>query len=55
MENLFKGEQILLLADGEEKEEGLSWYLNDRISTQVPVSLLKLHQNCKCIVNKESF
>lgn len=55
MENLFKGEQILLLADGREKEKGLSWYLNDRISTQVPVSLLKLHPNCSCIINRESF
>lgn len=54
MENLFKGEQILLLADGKEKEEGLSWYLNDRISTQVPVSFLKLHPNCRCIINRES-
>lgn len=55
MENLFKGEQILLLADGKEKEKGLEGYLNDSITTQVPVSLLKLHPNCICIINKESF
>lgn len=55
MENLFKGEQILLLADGKEKEMGLEYYLNDQITTRVPVSLLKLHPNCRCIVNRESF
>lgn len=55
MENLFAGEKILLLADGKEKEKGLQAYLSDEISTQVPVSFLKLHRNCVCIVNRESF
>lgn len=55
MENLFKGEEILLLADGAEKTKGLNYFLNDKITTEVPVSLLKLHPNCKCIINKESF
>lgn len=55
MAELFRGEEILLLADGKEKEEMLSWYLNGEISTQVPVSLLKLHPNCICIVNGEDF
>lgn len=55
MENLFKGEKILLLADGKEKEKGLTYFLNDCITTQVPVSLLKLHRNCQCIINRESF
>lgn len=55
MENLFRGEQILLLADGKEKEKGLEGYLNDSITTQLPVSLLKLHPHCTCIVNRESF
>lgn len=55
MENLFRGEQILLLADGKEKEKGLEYYMNDQITTRVPVSLLKLHPNCMCIVNRESF
>lgn len=55
MENLFKGEQLLLLADGKEKEKGLTGYLDDKISTLVPVSLLKLHPNCICMINRESF
>lgn len=55
MENLFAGEEILLLADGEEKEKGLQGFLSDEISTQVPVSFLKLHKNCVCIINRESF
>lgn len=55
MENLFRGEKILLLADGKEKEKGLSGYLSDEITTQVPVSFLKLHPDCICIVNQECF
>lgn len=55
MAELFRGEEILLLADGKEKEEMLSWYLNSEISTQVPVSFLKLHPNCICMVNGEDF
>lgn len=55
MENLFRGRQILLLADGKHKEAGLEYYLNDVITTQIPVSLLKLHPNCRCIINQESF
>lgn len=55
MQNIFRGEQILLLADGKEKEKGLSGYLSSSITTQIPVSLLKLHPNCCCIMNKESF
>ncbi|MCI5649601.1 MAG: 6-phosphogluconolactonase [Fusicatenibacter sp.] len=55
MEDLFRGQKILLLADGKEKEKGLEYYLNDVITTKVPVSLLKLHRNCQCIVNRESF
>lgn len=55
MENLFRGEKILLLADGKEKEKGLSCYLQDEITTQVPVSFLKLHPDCTCIVNWECF
>lgn len=55
MEELFRGRQILLLADGMQKETGLEYYLNDAITTKVPVSLLKLHPGCRCIVNKECF
>lgn len=55
MEELFRGKQILLLADGTQKKMGLEYYMNDIITTKVPVSLLKLHPDCKCIVNKECF
>ena len=55
MENLFRGRKIILLADGEEKEAGLACYLGTNITTQLPVSLLKLHPDCLCLVNGESF
>lgn len=55
MKELFRGEQILLLADGAEKEKGLFGFLDDKITTKIPVSLLKPHTNCTCIINHESF
>lgn len=55
MRDLFKGEKILLLADGAQKERGMEYYLNEQITTEVPVSFLKLHPNCQCIVNAASF
>ncbi len=55
MENLFRGKRILLLADGAQKEAALSAYLDNRITTRVPVSLLKLHPDCTCVINQESF
>lgn len=55
MADLFRGKQILLLADGKEKERGLDAYLSGTVTTQVPVSLLQLHPNCLCMVNRESF
>lgn len=55
MENLFRGRHILLLADGAQKEAALGCYLGDQLTTKAPVSLLKLHPNCTCIINRESF
>jgi len=52
---LFRGKKVLLLADGKQKKEMLEYYLNDKVTTRVPVSLLKLHQNCICLVNQEDF
>lgn len=55
MRNIFRGVQILLLADGADKEEGLRTLFSDVITTRCPVSLLRLHPNCNCIINMESF
>ena len=52
---LFRGQEILLLADGEEKREALAAFLGDEITTRCPVTLLKLHPNCTTIVNGKDF
>ncbi|MCI2050013.1 MAG: 6-phosphogluconolactonase [Lachnospiraceae bacterium] len=51
--DLFRGEEILLLADG--KDKSLEYLYNDKITTKVPVSLLKLHPNCHCLINRSCF
>ncbi|MBR4865778.1 MAG: 6-phosphogluconolactonase [Clostridia bacterium] len=53
--DLFRGKEILLLADGAEKREALAAYLGDEITTRCPVTLLKLHPNCTTLVNMEDF
>ena len=55
MKDLFLAEKILLIADGRDKELGLEYFLNDKITTKIPVSMLKLHSDCTCIINKECF
>jgi len=55
LQEIFCGKKILLLADGRQKAEMLQYYLGDKISTRVPVSLLKLHPDCTCVVNREDF
>lgn len=52
---LFRGKRILLLADGAGKEEAFRYLRNDLISTEIPVSLLKLHPGLLVVANREFF
>ncbi len=51
----FRTQQILLIASGPGKEEVISFFLEDKVSPQYPVSILKLHSNAVCIVEKELY
>lgn len=55
MSDLFQGKEILLLATGGEKAHLLPLLTNQQITTQIPFTLLKLHPNCACIVDRSSF
>ena len=55
MSDLFRGKEILLLATGGEKAHLLPLLTNQQITTQIPFTLLKLHPNCTCIVDRSSF
>ncbi len=50
--NIMKAKEIILLASGCEKSEIVKELLNDQISTQMPVSLLKLHPHVTVIVDE---
>lgn len=51
--NLFMANQIILLISGEGKEGAVEKFLDQTVSTQVPVTLLKLHPNLHCIAEKQ--
>jgi len=55
MRDIFRGEEILVLADGEKKRDGLETLIDGKITTKLPVSVLSLHANLKCYINRESF
>lgn len=53
--NLFAAEKIALLISGAEKEQAVREFCGEHISTRTPVTLLKLHKNLVCIVEKNVF
>ncbi len=55
MADLFRGKEILLLATGAEKTHLLPLLTDRQITTFVPFTLLKLHPNCNCIIDRSSF
>lgn len=55
MGELFRGEKILLLASGTGKAHLLEALTDARITTQIPVTFLKLHPNCICLADRTAF
>ena len=55
MEELFRGEKILLLASGEGKTHLMEALTDERITPRIPVTFLKLHPNCVCIADRTVF
>jgi galactosamine-6-phosphate isomerase len=53
--DLFAAEKIILLISGAEKEQAVREFYGEHISTRIPVTLLKLHKNLVCIVEKNVF
>ena len=55
MGTIFNAEKIILLISGKNKEEATNYLINkDKISTKVPVSLLKLHHDVTVFIDEES-
>lgn len=52
--DILKAKKIVLIASGKEKMQAITYLLmNDKVSTKVPVSLLKLHADATVIIDKE--
>lgn len=54
--SILKAKKIILLASGKNKADAIAKILNsEKISTQVPASLLRLHQDVTIIVDEEAY
>jgi glucosamine-6-phosphate deaminase len=54
MGNILKADRILLLASGERKAEAIQDTIKGKITTEVPGSLLQLHDEVIVIIDKEA-
>ncbi len=55
MKSILKARTIILLASGKSKHEAVSALLDDRITTDCPATLLKLHSNVILICDKDAY
>lgn len=55
MASILKAGKILLLASGKGKHEAVVSLLNDKISTDIPATLLKVHPDVVLICDKEAY
>lgn len=55
MGNIFSAKSIILLANGKSKFKAIQALRDDKITTDVPATLLKLHSNVTVICDDEAF
>ncbi len=55
MATILKAKKIILLANGKAKHNAIKELLNDKINTQVPATLLKLHSDVILICDEEAY
>lgn len=54
MADIMKSKKIILLVTGADKKEVISQLLTKKVSTQLPASLLWLHPNVHCFIDKSA-
>ncbi|MBE6702525.1 MAG: glucosamine-6-phosphate deaminase [Ruminococcaceae bacterium] len=52
---IFAAKKVLLVANGKNKHQAIQGLLADKITTELPASLLKLHQNLILLCDKEAY
>lgn len=55
MRGIFSARKILLLANGKGKHDAIKALLDDKITSRIPATLLKLHPNVVIICDKEAY
>ena len=55
MGTIFGAKKIIMLINGKNKSEAFQQLLNDKITTDCPATLLKLHPNVTVLCDKEAF
>lgn len=53
--SIFKAKKIILMANGKAKHDAISQLMNDKITTSLPASLLKVHPDVILICDKEAY
>ena len=52
--NIMQSKKIIMLITGKDKQESIKRLLNGEISTMLPASLLWLHSNVECLIDRSS-
>ena len=55
MGSIMMAKQIILLANGKNKHAAVAALLNDKVTTAVPATLLKLHPNVIVLCDMEAY
>ena len=55
MGSIMMAKKIILLANGKNKHAAIAAMLNDKVTTAVPATLLKLHPDVVVICDKEAY
>jgi len=55
MATILKAKKIILLANGEGKSRVVAELMNDKITTSVPATMLKMHSDVVLICDKEAY
>lgn len=54
MKDILSSKKIILLISGTEKEEAVKQLFSEKITTELPASLLWLHNNVECLVDQQA-
>lgn len=55
LKGIFDSKKVLMIVTGSRKEEAFKAFMSQKITTNIPASLLWLHQDCTTLIDQEQF